>query len=79
MSTLKDFNRAEQDKSISEYLSKWEITDDLRELCEGLAGASGDDTHRNILESGLSELLNTSLTNAIKRISRRGVQADRRG
>ncbi|MFW5949843.1 MAG: DUF1156 domain-containing protein [archaeon] len=47
--------RWEQGKSVSEYLGKWEITDDLRELCEGLADATGDDTYRNILESRLSD------------------------
>jgi adenine-specific DNA methylase len=47
--------RWEQGKSVSEYLSEWEITDDLRELCEGLADATGDDTYRNILESRLSD------------------------
>ncbi|WP_435180439.1 DUF1156 domain-containing protein [Halorussus sp. AFM4] len=47
--------RWEHGKSVSEYLRKWEITDDLRELCEGLADATGDDTYRNILESRLSD------------------------
>jgi len=47
--------RWEQGKSISEYLERWEITDDLRELCEGLADATGDETYRNILESRLSD------------------------
>ena len=47
--------RWEHGKSVSEYLSKWEVTDDLRELCEGLADATGDDTYRNILESRLSD------------------------
>ncbi|WP_227130969.1 DUF1156 domain-containing protein [Halorubellus salinus] len=47
--------RWEHGKSVSEYLSEWEITDDLRELCEGLADATGDDTYRNILESRLSD------------------------
>ena len=47
--------RWEHGKSISEYLGEWEITDDLRELCEGLADATGDDTYRNILESRLSD------------------------
>ncbi|WP_310921636.1 hypothetical protein [Haloarcula saliterrae] len=37
------------------YLGEWEITDDPRELCEGLADATGDDTYQNILESRLSE------------------------
>jgi adenine-specific DNA methylase len=47
--------RWEHGKSVSEYLGKWKITDDLRELCEGLADATGDDTYRNILESRLSD------------------------
>jgi putative DNA methylase len=47
--------RWEHGKSVSEYLGKWEITDSLRELCEGLADATGDDTYRNILESRLSD------------------------
>ncbi len=47
--------RWEHGKSVSEYLGEWEITDDLRELCEGLADATGDDTYRNILESRLSD------------------------
>jgi adenine-specific DNA methylase len=47
--------RWQHGKSIPEYLDKWDITDDLRELCEGLADATGDDTYRNILESRLSD------------------------
>ncbi|WP_277543557.1 DUF1156 domain-containing protein [Haloarcula laminariae] len=47
--------RWEHGKSVTEYLDEWEITDDLRELCEGLADATGDDTYRNILESRLSD------------------------
>ena len=47
--------RWEHGKSVSEYLSTWEITNNLRELCEGLADATGDDTYRNILESRLSD------------------------
>jgi len=47
--------RWEHGKSVSDYLGEWEITDDLRELCEGLADATGDDTYRNILESRLSD------------------------
>nr|WP_318570422.1 DUF1156 domain-containing protein [Salinigranum marinum] len=47
--------RWEHGKSVSEYLNAWEITDSLRELCEGLADATGDDTYRNILESRLSD------------------------
>lgn len=47
--------RWEHGKSVSEYLGEWEVTDNLRELCEGLADATGDDTYRNILESRLSD------------------------
>jgi len=47
--------RWEHGKSISEYLSTWEITNNLRELCGGLADATDDDTYRNILESRLSD------------------------
>jgi hypothetical protein len=47
--------RWEHGKNVSDYLSEWDITDDLRELCEGLADATGDDTYRNILESRLSD------------------------
>lgn len=47
--------RWEHGKSVTNYLDEWEITDDLRELCEGLADATGDDTYRNILESRLSD------------------------
>lgn len=41
--------RYEQGKSTENYLSKWEVDDDLRELCEGLADATSDDTYRRIL------------------------------
>ncbi len=47
--------RYEQGKSASEYLSMWETTDGLQELCEGLADATGDDTYRQILTSQLSD------------------------
>ncbi len=47
--------RYEQGKSIDEFLSKWETTDGLQELCEGLADATGDETYRQILESQLSD------------------------
>ena len=47
--------RWEHGKSVSGYLSEWDVTDDLRELCEGLADATGDNTYRNILESRLSD------------------------
>jgi len=36
-------------------LAGGKITDDLRELCEGLVNTTGDDTYRNILESRLSD------------------------
>ena len=50
--------RYEQGKSTQNYLEKWDIDDELRELCEGLAEATGDDTYRRILgaNSSLSEL-----------------------
>ncbi|WP_311170438.1 DUF1156 domain-containing protein [Halobellus ordinarius] len=41
--------RYEQGKSTQNYLSKWDVDDELRELCEGLADATGDDTYRRIL------------------------------
>ena len=41
--------RYEQGKSTQNYLSKWVVDDELRELCEGLADATGDDTYRRIL------------------------------
>jgi adenine-specific DNA methylase len=47
--------RWEHGKSITEYLEQWEITDSLRELCEGLADATGDETYRNVLESRLGD------------------------
>jgi hypothetical protein len=40
--------RYEEDKSTSEYRVEWE-DDDLRELCEGLAEASGDETYLKML------------------------------
>ena len=40
--------RYEEDKSTSEYRTEWE-DDDLRELCEGLGEASGDDTYLKML------------------------------
>ncbi len=40
--------RYEDDKSTSEYRAEWE-DDDLRELCEGLAEASGDETYLKML------------------------------
>jgi len=43
--------RYEQGKSTQNYLSKWDIDDELRELCEGLADATRDDTYRRILGS----------------------------
>lgn len=41
--------RYEQGKSTQNYLSKWDVDDELRELCEGLADATGDDTYRRVL------------------------------
>ncbi|SEP06008.1 Adenine-specific DNA methylase, contains a Zn-ribbon domain [Halorientalis persicus] len=40
--------RYEEDKSTKEYLERWN-TDDLQELCEGLAEATGDETYLNML------------------------------
>jgi hypothetical protein len=42
-------NRYEHGKSIQNYLEKWTVSDDLRELCSELADASGDDVYRRIL------------------------------
>ena len=39
----------EQGKSAQNYLSEWDVDDELRDLCEGLADATGDDTYRRIL------------------------------
>lgn len=41
--------RYQQGKSTQNYLEKWDVDDELRELCEGLADATGDDTYRRIL------------------------------
>lgn len=41
--------RYQQGKSTQNYLEKWGVDDELRELCEGLADATGDDTYRRIL------------------------------
>ncbi len=41
--------RYEQGKSIQNYLQKWSLSDDLRELCQELAEASGDDVYTRIL------------------------------
>ncbi|MDQ2055275.1 DUF1156 domain-containing protein [Halobellus sp. H-GB7] len=40
--------RYEEDKSTKEYLERWN-SDDLQELCEGLAEATGDETYLNML------------------------------
>ncbi|ELY39845.1 DUF1156 domain-containing protein [Natronorubrum tibetense] len=40
--------RFEQDKSTSEYLEQWD-TDELQDVCEGLAEATGDDTYLKML------------------------------
>lgn len=42
-------HRYEHGKSIQNYLEKWTVSDDLRELCGELADASGDDVYRRIL------------------------------
>ncbi len=39
----------EEGKSAESLLSKWDIDDELRVLCEGLADSTGDDTYRRIL------------------------------
>lgn len=41
--------RYEQGKATQNYLSKWEVNHELRELCEGLADATGDDTYHRVL------------------------------
>lgn len=41
--------RYEKGKFTQNYLSKWNVDDELRELCEGLADATGDDTYQRIL------------------------------
>lgn len=46
--------RYERGKSTQNYLEKWGIDDELREICEGLADVSGDDTYRRILGSDTS-------------------------
>jgi hypothetical protein len=46
--------RYEQGKSIQNYLEQWGVDDELRELCEGLADATGDDTYRRILGGSTS-------------------------
>jgi len=49
--------RYERGKSTQNYLEKWNIDDELRELCEGLADATGDETYRRLLggSTGLSD------------------------
>ena len=42
-------HRYEHGKSIQNYLEKWTVSDDLRELCGELAEASGDDVYNRIL------------------------------
>lgn len=42
-------HRYEHGKSIQDYLEKWTVSEDLRELCRELADASGDDVYRRIL------------------------------
>jgi len=41
--------RYEQGKSTQNYLEIWGVDDELRELCEGLADATNDDTYQRIL------------------------------
>lgn len=40
--------RFEQGKTISEYLERWDV-DELRDLCEGLAEATGDETYLKMI------------------------------
>lgn len=47
--------RWEHGKSVTDYLNRWDVTDSLREICEGLADVTGDGTYRNILESRLDD------------------------
>jgi adenine-specific DNA methylase len=47
-------HRYEQGKSIQNYLDKWTVSDDLRELCEELADVSDDDVYRRILGANSS-------------------------
>lgn len=47
--------RWEHGKSVTDYLNRWDVTDSLREICEGLADVTGDETYRNILESRLDD------------------------
>lgn len=42
-------HRYEHGKSIQDYLEKWTVSEDLRDLCRELADASGDDVYRRIL------------------------------
>ena len=42
------------DQNTSEYLSEWK-TDDLQELAEFLADATGDDRYENVMEMSLSQ------------------------
>ncbi|SFL31742.1 hypothetical protein SAMN04487950_3310 [Halogranum rubrum] len=41
--------RYDQGKSTQDHFAKWDVDDELRELCEGLVDATGDDTYRRIL------------------------------
>lgn len=45
--------RYEEDKSTKEYLERWS-TDDLQELCEGLAEATGDETYFKMIGVDMS-------------------------
>jgi adenine-specific DNA methylase len=45
--------RFEQGKSTSEYLDQWDL-DELRELCEGLTEATGDETYLKMLGVDIS-------------------------
>lgn len=53
--------RYEKGKSIQNYLDKWGVDDRLRELAEGLADATGDDTYLRILGSSADPLRKTDM------------------
>ncbi|MFC7070620.1 DUF1156 domain-containing protein [Halobaculum lipolyticum] len=44
--------RYERGKSIENYLNKWDVDDEMRELAEGLAEASSDDVYRRLISGG---------------------------
>jgi adenine-specific DNA methylase len=54
-------HRYEKGKSIQNYLNKWEIDDDMRELAEALAEAADDETYLRILGSRADPTRETSI------------------